>query len=152
MYDRIHNQSKLSHSYNTCACRPEPVFVAKSYKEFKNDKKDKEKVFLNIVQSSKINTPSKTDTPKGTCWSVPYSLGPPHMEKDKNGDNAPCFDCCFHPEAIRLGMQHKEFKDLLVTTAMEGVEKLYQQQGQDVRNALYTCYNILISSYVYEWC
>lgn len=112
--------------------RPEPVFVAKSYKEFKKDKKDKEKVFLNIVQSGKINTPSKTDTPKGTCWSVPYSLGPPHMEKDKNGDNAPCFDCCFHPEAIRLGMQHKEFKDLLVTTAMEGVEKLYQQQGQDV--------------------
>lgn len=29
-------------------------------------------------------------------------------------------------------MQHKEFKDLLVNTAMEGVEKLYQQQGQDV--------------------
>ena len=87
---------------------------------------------MNIVKSDKISVPSKTTTPKGTCWSVPYSLGPPHMEKDKNGSNAPCFDCCFHPDAIALGMQHKEFKDLLVTTAMEGVEKLYQQQGQDV--------------------
>ena len=112
--------------------RPEPSFVAKSFKIVKNNKNDKEKVFLNIVQSDKINVPSKTETPQGTCWSVPYSLGPPHMEKDKNGDNAPCFDCCFHPDAIRLGMRHKEFKDLLVTTAMEGVEKLYQQQGQDV--------------------
>jgi hypothetical protein len=57
------------------------------------------------------------------------------MEKDKNGENAPCFDCCFHPQAIQLGKQHKEFKDLLVTTAMEGVEKLYQQQGQDVSHS-----------------
>jgi len=112
--------------------RPEPAFVAKSFKIIKKDDNDKEKVFLNIVKSDKINVPSKTTTPKGTCWSVPYSLGPPHMEKDKNGSNAPCFDCCFHPDAIALGMQHKEFKDLLVTTAMEGVEKLYQQQGQDV--------------------
>jgi hypothetical protein len=113
--------------------RPEPVFVAKSYKVSKGDESTKEKIFLNIVQSNKIDVPSKTNTPQGTCWSVPYSLGPPHMEKDKNGSNAPCFDCCFHPEAIQLGMIHKEFKDLLVSTAMEGVERLYKQQHQDVR-------------------
>ena len=112
--------------------RPEPAFVAKSFKIINKDASGKEKVFMNIVKSDKISVPSKTTTPKGTCWSVPYSLGPPHMEKDKNGSNAPCFDCCFHPDAIALGMQHKEFKDLLVNTAMEGVEKLYQQQGQDV--------------------
>lgn len=98
---------------------------------FKKDD-SKEKIFLNIVQSNKIDLPSKSTTPQGTCWSVPYSLGPPHMEKDKTGANAPCFDCCFHPEAIQLGKLHKEFKDLLVTTAMEGVERLYKQQGQDV--------------------
>ena len=89
-------------------------------------------MFLNIVQSVKISVPTKTSTPKGTCWSVPYSLGPPHMEKDKNGSNAPCFDCCFHPEALQLSERHKEFRELLVSTAMEGVESLYKQQGQDV--------------------
>lgn len=78
--------------------------------------------------------PTKTETPKGNCWSVPYSLGPPHMEKDKKGYNAPCFDCCFHPNAVNMGMGNKEFKDLLVSTAMDGVEQLYQRQGQNVKH------------------
>ena len=94
--------------------------------------KEKEKVFLNIVQSIKIEKPSKTSTPKGDCWSVPYSLGPPHMEKDKTGNNAPCFDCCFHPEALSHGSRSKEFKNLLVTTAMEGVEQSYKNQGYSI--------------------
>jgi len=106
--------------------------VAKTSKELKGDKSSKEKLFLNIVQSDKIDVPSKTSTPKGNNWSVPYSLGPPHMEKDKNGENAPCFDCCFHPDAIALGVQHKEFKDLLVHTAIDGVQGMYKKQGQDV--------------------
>lgn len=115
--------------------RPEPSFVVKTFKSFKdnNDNKDnKEKVFLNIVQSLKINEPSKTETSKGICWSLPYSVGPPHMEKDKNGCNAPCFDCCFHPEAIRLGKVHKEFKELLISTAMDGVEQAFKRQSQEV--------------------
>ena len=61
--------------------RPQKGFVAKSRKRDKNDKKDS-KVFINIVQSEKITEPSKTDTDKGQNWSLPYSLGPPHMEKD----------------------------------------------------------------------
>jgi len=117
--------------------RPEPAFVVKSYKTVKgsgSDKgKEKEKLFLNIVQSLKIDEPSKSNTPKGTCWSVPYSVGPPHMEKDKSGSNSPCFDCCFHPEALRLCSKIKEFKELVIHTAMEGVEQSYKRQGQDVR-------------------
>lgn len=106
--------------------------MAKSYKKTKGKEAEQEKIFLNIVQSSKIEVPSKTDTPQGTCWSVPYSLGPPHMEKDKNGSNTTCFDCCFHPDAIDLSRIYKEFKDLLVNTAMEGVEQMYKQQRQEV--------------------
>jgi dynein assembly factor 2 len=110
--------------------------VAKTSKELKGDKSSKEKLFLNIVQSDKIDVPSKTSTPKGNNWSVPYSLGPPHMEKDKNGENAPCFDCCFHPDAIASGVQHKEFKDLLVHTAIDGVQGMYKKQGQDVSETM----------------
>ena len=62
--------------------RPEKGFVAKSRKKDTKDKEDS-KVFINIVQSEKITKPTKTDTAKGQNWSLPYSLGPPHMEKDK---------------------------------------------------------------------
>jgi hypothetical protein len=87
---------------------------------------------MNIVQSDKIAAPTKTSTAKGDCWSVPYSVGPPHMEKDKKGENSACFDCCFHPNALLLSESNSEFKDLLVTTAMDGVEALFKRQEQKV--------------------
>ncbi len=45
------------------------------------------------------------------------------MEKDKHDVNAACFDCCFHPEAISLCGKYKEFKDLVINTAIDGVEE-----------------------------
>lgn len=86
--------------------RPDPVFVAKTKKVVSDGMGDK--IFMNIVQSDKISPPTSTKSAEGTNWSLPYSLGPPHMEKDKNDSNATCFDCCFHPEAIKLGQNHKK--------------------------------------------
>ncbi len=114
-------------------CRPQPGFVAKTHKVTESGKVVKEKIFINVVQSDKIARPTKKSTPKGDCWSVPYSVGPPHMEKDKKGENSACFDCCFHPEALVLSDANADFKNLLVTTAMDGVEALYKRQEQDVR-------------------
>ncbi len=93
----------------------------------------KDKLFLNIVQSEKIAKPSKTSTNKGDCWSVPYSVGPPHMEKDKKGENSTCFDCCFHPEALLIAERSSEFKKLIVNTAMEGVEEFFKRNRQKVQ-------------------
>jgi len=97
----------------------------------------KEKIFINIVSSDKIMKPSKQVAKDGTHWSLPYSLGPPHMEKDNSGNNSAAFDCCFHPECIMLsvgpkGTVNKAFRDLLVRTAMEGVEESYRRQNQNV--------------------
>lgn len=92
----------------------------------------KDKMFINIVQSDKIAEPTKQSTPKGDCWSLPYSLGPPHMEKDKKGDNSTCFDCCYHPMALQLGSMNANFRNMLVTTAMDGVEEAYKRQGHKV--------------------
>lgn len=69
---------------------------------------------------------------QGRNWSIPYSLGPPHMESDKAGDSAPAFDCCFHPDAIRIGNSNKEFKNLLMQTAANGIEEGYKRQHQQV--------------------
>ena len=59
--------------------RPIPCFVTKMHKVLGEGKK--EKLFVNIVSSEKIMKPSKEVTKKGTQWSLPYSLGPPHMVK-----------------------------------------------------------------------
>lgn len=84
------------------------------------------------MTSDKIQEPSRKVTEEGSHWSLPYSVGPPHMEKDKSDTNVVCFDCCFHPEAIKLGSGHKQFKDLLIETAMDGVEAAYRRQQQNV--------------------
>jgi len=113
--------------------------VAKTHKKIEgNENSSKDKVFLNLVQSEKIALPTKTPSSKGDYWSVPYSLGPPHMEKDKKGDNATCFDCCFHPEALRLGEKSADFKTLLVNTAIEGVEEFYKRNSQKVTPVFHT--------------
>ena len=66
-------------------------------------------------------------------------------ERDSSGNNSAAFDCCFHPEAIAFCQgekgHSKPFRDLLIRTAMEGVEESYRRQRQTV--ALETEYHVL---------
>lgn len=110
--------------------RPSPGFVAKAFKVTDGVKGDK--VFINIVSSEKITKPTSVNTPQGTSWSLPYSVGPPHMESDKNGSNAAAFDVCFHPLALQKAHADKRFRDLLVRTGLDGVKQAYKLQKQDV--------------------
>jgi len=48
------------------------------------------------------------------------------------GVSVPAFDCCFHPEILRIMREKKQFQELLVKTAIEGVEQSYKNQGQEV--------------------
>ena len=114
--------------------RPQPSFVAKTHKVDKTQSETKgDKVWLNIVQSDKITEPSKVVTKEGENWSLPYSLGPPHMEKDQKDINVACFDCCFHPTAIALAGERKQFRDLLVQTAIDGVEEGFRRQNNETK-------------------
>lgn len=54
------------------------------------------------------------------------------MEKDKNGESVAAFDCCFHPEALQLSTRSKQFRDLLVSTAISGLEEAYRRQRLQV--------------------
>jgi hypothetical protein len=110
--------------------RPTAGFVAKTYKEDKSQKESKgDKVWLNVVMSDSIAKPTAVRTDGGESWSVPYSLGPPHMEKDSGGENVATFDCCFHPEALSLAKGRQAFQNLLVQTAIEGVEEGFKRQN-----------------------
>ena len=110
--------------------RPKASFVAKTHKLDKDGKKTDEKVFINIVTSDIIAVPRKEKTKDGESWSLPYSLGPPHMEHDKNNSNVACFDCCFHPDVIKQMEANRRFQESLVMTAIEGIEEAYRRQKQ----------------------
>ena len=111
--------------------RPAPGFVAKTYKLDEKGKDGKgDKLWMNIVVSDSVAKPSSTVSKEGESWSVPYSLGPPHMEKDNADCNVATFDCCFHPDALAMAKTRKAFQNLLVQTAMEGVEEAYKRQNQ----------------------
>lgn len=118
--------------------RPVACFVAKTYKvssEYKssNNSDDKEKIFVNIVQSDRIAKPTSTKGAEGSHWQIPYSVGPLRMEKDKKESNAATFDVCFHPEAIVLSLRHKQFQTVVVETAIDGIEAAYQKQKQNTK-------------------
>eukprot|EP01031_Cornospumella_fuschlensis_P024674 gene24674-29815_t len=120
--------------------RPDPGFVIKTYKtndDFSPESNRKDKLFINMVSSPSVAPPVKSPAtaasaaaaPAGDHWSLPYTLGPPHMEKDKQGANATCFDCCFHPLALDYAERSSAFQDMLVSTAMEGVKEMMRKMG-----------------------
>jgi hypothetical protein len=79
---------------------------------------------VNVVQSDKIGKPTSVAQPDGVQMSLPLSLGPKRLEKDKGGDAlVPTFDACFHPDALALVRTNKQFKEYLITTALEHAEE-----------------------------
>ncbi|CAM9629377.1 unnamed protein product, partial [Discosporangium mesarthrocarpum] len=88
----------------------------------------KEKLFVNLVESPMVAAPTSREGPKGRrgaggqAWSLPHVVGPMRMEKDKAGNHASTCDVCFHPEAFQQASRLAPFKDLVVSSALEGVE------------------------------
>ncbi|GMH98290.1 hypothetical protein TrVE_jg6141 [Triparma verrucosa] len=112
--------------------RPEKGYVVKfkhtkvkvaEDKKKKGEKYEKEKLFVNICSSEKVDPPKSSVVTvkgqKGRQWQIPHSLGPVRMELDKGGGNAPTLDCCYHPSTVQMSLQNPQFKDLIVETARE---------------------------------
>lgn len=132
--------------------RPKPGFVLK-FKHKKNRKGEKgksiaaeaseeqstkSKLFINIVYSEQIEKPTSEaidghqEKKNGRNWSLPYSLGPLRMEEDKEKSLVPTFDCCYHPEALKLAPHVPALKDLVAVTARDGVIQQFKSMNQEV--------------------
>ena len=114
--------------------RPKEGFVVKCQKKKggESERKNKNKLFLNIVHSDEVTKPSCEAHASGKNWSVPYVLGPLHMETDKAGDMVPTFDCCFNPLSLRYAHGSKSFCDLIVGIAKDAIEKSFQVSGDEI--------------------
>lgn len=90
------------------------------------------KLFVNVVHSEEVAAPSASERDGGTSWSLPHALGPLRMEQDNRGRLVPTFDCCFHPNALRLAHGSEEFRSLAVGVAKDAVAGAFRQSGDDV--------------------
>lgn len=135
--------------------RPTGKFVVKGRRVLRGKR---EKIFVNIVEHESIAPPKAERKGDGQQWSVPYSLGPVRMEKDKCETvacgltvgllsshplsvcfvtlaaeaNVPTYDCCFHPDALRYAQNSKAFRELLIKVALDGVKDAAKRQDQEV--------------------
>ena len=102
---------------------PEPGFVVKT-----RDMKSKEKYFINVCSHERIDKPSSQevvskDGKKGRNWTLPHSIGPKHMEKDKSGNLCSTYDVCFHPDSLTRCYLDERWKRFVAETSIGGVEK-----------------------------
>ena len=115
---------------------PSAGFVVKTKKE------DGAKLFINVVSSVEVEQPTSTTVNGGSQWQLPHLLGPPRMERDKKDNSVGAFDCCFHPLALQHAENARPFRDLLVSTAIDAVERSYKNQNQPTK--LSRTYHVLL--------
>ena len=115
---------------------PAAGFVVKTKKE------DGAKLFINVVSSDQVEQPTSTTVNGGSQWQLPHLLGPPRMERDKKDNSVGAFDCCFHPLALQHAENARPFRDLLVSTAIDAVERSYKNQNQPTK--LSRTYHVLL--------
>lgn len=87
--------------------------------------KTKQKVFINICYCEKIKNSKAYDDSiqKGTHWEIPYSLGGPSLDIDKVGKECIVFDFIVGVKTHENAKDHKPFKQFLILTAIEAIEK-----------------------------
>jgi hypothetical protein len=112
--------------------KPEKGFVVKCKKQLIDMREDldnvetpmgeEDKIFINMVHSPMVAEGEPVVQKGGTSWSLPYTLGPLRVEKDKEGGTVPAIDCCYGSKTFNKSLNQPGFQKMLVTTAIEAVE------------------------------
>ncbi|XP_055836927.1 protein kintoun [Episyrphus balteatus] len=86
--------------------------------------------FLNIAKCDKISAPTSENnnrnTKKGVNWTIPHALLPPRDDFHDNNCRCQVFDVIFHPEALLQADNNVAFKQCLIETACNGIEKEFK--------------------------
>jgi hypothetical protein len=62
---------------------------------------------------------------QGTNWSIPHSITAHRIDTDKKGGNCIVYDVVYHPKTIRLAEEDGRLKDMVIKTAMDGIESRF---------------------------
>ena len=121
-YEEDITQLEKERGYNVKFLNPTPGFVVKT------KSKNGGKVFINIATNSEIQpaTPGPLEIlPTGQAgkkWSIPYSLVAAREGLDNNKQKCTIYDCIFHPKTLEEAEVNPKFKEMVVTTALDGIE------------------------------
>eukprot|EP01006_Ploeotia_vitrea_P022573 TRINITY_DN54981_c0_g1_i1.p2 TRINITY_DN54981_c0_g1~~TRINITY_DN54981_c0_g1_i1.p2 ORF type:complete len:516 (+),score=84.98 TRINITY_DN54981_c0_g1_i1:62-1609(+) len=87
----------------------------------------REKVYINICQSTDVDPPIDPNVPKGVnaMWSVPNLIGKPREWIGKGNKTYTVYDVCYHPRAIQICNDSTMFTEMIVEIAIEAVNNSY---------------------------
>ena len=89
------------------------------------------KIFINVCSDPNISDASprsdvKPDNKGRIAWAIPYSTSKPRRDLDKAGQNCMVYDVIFNPNVIKETQSNYNFRDMVNSTALEGVEKAFK--------------------------
>ncbi|KAJ3043657.1 Protein kintoun [Rhizophlyctis rosea] len=126
LYEAELAQLEAERGYNVRFVNPEPGFVVKTSTQVG---RTMEKVFINICSSPEIKTATLSGTTtKGQNWSIPYSLNPKREDVDHANNKCSVYDCVFHPDTLKRAADSVGFRNMLISTALEGIDKQFKIQ------------------------
>ncbi|XP_058471270.1 protein kintoun isoform X2 [Solea solea] len=97
------------------------------FKALKTSVDAKHKCFINICASDKVGKPEcksgvSEDGRRGQHWTLPHSLLPGREDSDPKGNKVIIYDVVFHPDTLHIASKDKRFMDLVVSTAVNGIQ------------------------------
>ncbi|KAJ3035848.1 Protein kintoun [Rhizophlyctis rosea] len=128
LYEAELTQLEAERGNNVRFVNPEPGFVVKTFTPTSTPS-ETEKLFINICSSPEIAIASVSGkNAKGQNWSIPYTLSAGREDVDHANNKCTVYDCVFHPDTLKRANDSIPFRNMLISTAMEGVEKQFKIQ------------------------
>ncbi|XP_064541487.1 protein kintoun [Drosophila montana] len=126
LYEKEITQLEKERGVDVTFIHPQPGFVVKTSID------GELKCFINIASSTVVERPNNEVSvdsqtgQKGLSWSIPMAQTPPRDDLDANNKQCKVFDVVFHPDALHLGKRNAQFRQCLIDTALDGVEREYK--------------------------
>nr|XP_016928564.1 protein kintoun [Drosophila suzukii]XP_016928565.1 protein kintoun [Drosophila suzukii]XP_036669385.1 protein kintoun [Drosophila suzukii] len=105
---------------------PQPGFVIKTALD------GELKCFINIAGSPEIERPKNevatdpSNGSRGLSWSIPMAQTAARSDCDAKNNHCKVFDVVFHPDALHLAKRNQQFRQCLIDTALDAVEREYK--------------------------
>ncbi|KAL7754302.1 hypothetical protein RI367_000283 [Sorochytrium milnesiophthora] len=115
--------------------KPEGAFVVKTSwsgadgKSATAAKLDTDKVFVNIASSPEVERPSseakRHGSKVGQSWKLPHTMTHERTDADHAGKTCAVYDVVYHPECIAMALPQSKFREMVISSALESLEKQF---------------------------
>lgn len=87
----------------------------------------RQRCYVNVCSNPLMGQPECKPAHSGQQWSLPYSLSPGREDLAKgSSEKHVIYDVVFHPDTLRIAGSNPRFKEMVDSTALEGVEKQFE--------------------------